>query len=204
MSKSVNCPDGRAKDKILYKTQKLGEIIQAELAEITPCSEYDLLKRLREYPELSYLKVESTDFHGLFRNHFLLFHVLYQLREKYWENQTAHLEISPLNIQYLPYQAGQQDLTESDPLRDYYLDLTQLEKTNQHDVDEMLGRFWVSMQRNEHRDEALAILGLSDPVDDKSIRKTYQKMVMQHHPDRGGDDVKLQELNLAMDILLRK
>ena len=60
------------------------------------------------------------------------------------------------------------------------------------------------MHRNQHRDEALAVLGLSDPVDDKTIKATFKKLVMQYHPDRGGDDLKLQELNMAMDLLKRK
>lgn len=186
------------------KLKQLSKALQEILPLWLPCSEYELISKLREDTNLSFLISEPGDTYSLFQNHFLLFHVLYRLRDEWWAEQVAHLDISPLKIQYLPYQQGQQEIAEADPLHDFYLDLSYLDNTCQHDVDEMMGRFWVGMHRNEHRDEALAILGLSDPVDDKTIKTAYQKLVMQHHPDRGGDDLKLQELNLAMDLLKKK
>lgn len=190
--------------QITEQIQQLSCILRAILPDISPCSEFELLKQLKSYPQLGFLNHELADTHRLFHNHFILFHGLYRLRELLWEQQLAHLEISPLSIIYQPYQAGEQSMSQPDPLRDYYLDLSQLMETTSYDVDEMMGRFWVNMQRNEHREDALAVLGLSDPVDDLMIRKSYQKLVMQHHPDRGGDELKIQELNLAMDVLLRK
>lgn len=189
---------------ITDKIQQLSWVLRAILPDISPCSEFDLLQQLKKFPQLDFLSHELADTHALFQNHFMLFHVLYRLRDLLWEQQLAHLSISPLSIIYQPYQAAEQGISQPDPLREYYLDLSQLLETSRHDVDEMMGRFWVSMQRDEHRQAALAVLELSDPVDDMTIRKSYQKLVMLHHPDRGGDELKIQELNLAMDVLLRR
>ncbi|MGD8525810.1 MAG: DNA-J related domain-containing protein [Thioalkalispiraceae bacterium] len=191
-------------EQITTRIQQLSRILEKDLPLITPCTEHTLLTHLKALPETGFAELDSRDPHQLFQLHFLLFHVLYRLRDQYRQQHTAHLEISPLHIALLPYQAGEQGLSEADPLRDYYLDLSHLHSTSRHEVDEMLGRFWSTLGRDEHRAEALAVLGLSDPVDEPMIRKTYQKLVMQHHPDRGGDKLKLQELNLAMDVLLRK
>ena len=93
--------------------------------------------------------------------------------------------------------------TDVDPLRDFYLDITQLEKISADDVDEMLGGFWSSFHNNESRQQALSVLGLSDPVNDDDIKQQYRRLAMQHHPDRGGDDSSLQGINAAMSILSR-
>lgn len=186
------------------KIQLLRCVLEEKPAAWLPCSEYELMIHLRENEKLDFMSAATGDTYILFLNHFLLFHVLYLLRDQWRANQTAQLDLSPLKLQLLPYDTGQQGLTEPDPLRDYYLDLTHLTKTSQNDVDEMMGRFWVGLHHNQHREEALAILGLSDPVDDKTIKATYQKLVMQHHPDRGGTSHMIQQLNMAKDILTRK
>ena len=186
------------------KIQLIKLALKDKLPVWLPCSEYELISHLRGNKKLDFMHSEPGDTYTLFLNHFLLFHVLYLLRQQWWQQEKAHLDISPLYIQYLPYQASNAGLVESDPLQDYYLDLSNLKQTSQNDVDEMMGKFWIGMHRNEHRDKALSVLGLVDPVDNKTIKSTYQKLVMQYHPDRGGDDIKLKEVNMAMDILMRK
>ena len=66
----------------------------------------------------------------------------------------------------------------------------------------MLASFWNIYNKFENREEALAELGLKDPVDDKVIKKEYRRLIMQHHPDRGGDTEKLQKLNDVIKLLL--
>ncbi|VAW86545.1 hypothetical protein MNBD_GAMMA18-476, partial [hydrothermal vent metagenome] len=48
---------------------------------------------------------------------------------------------------------------------------------------------------------ALSQLGLKAPVTDEQIRRRYKELVMQHHPDRGGNEQQLQALNQAMAVL---
>ena len=82
------------------------------------------------------------------------------------------------------------------------MDMSNLESTSEDDVYDMLASFWNGFDRYKNRDQALAELGLKDPVDNKTIRNEYRKLVMQHHPDRGGDTEKLQKLNDAIKSLL--
>jgi len=166
-------------------------------------SEYELLRRLSgSHP---FFRISGLDSLALFQRHFLLFHGLYRLQQDLWRHQLGCLTISALSIQLLPYQPGQSDqITPEDPLRDYYLDIAHLKTTQQAQLDEMLGHFWARLARKDHRSEALAILGLSDPVADSVIKQRYRELVMTHHPDRGGDTARIQILNAAMSDLFPK
>lgn len=54
------------------------------------------------------------------------------------------------------------------------------------------------------RSQALEILGLSQDAPDELIRATYKRMLMEHHPDRGGDPEKFDAVCRARSFLLRK
>jgi len=50
-----------------------------------------------------------------------------------------------------------------------------------------------------------AILGLNkDTANDDDIKKSYKKLAMQHHPDRGGDAEKFKEISEAYAVLSDK
>lgn len=167
-------------------------------------SEYDLLNILVEGGESDFDRKARQSEHALFCQHFLLFHALYRLRDRLHEKQQACLEISALRICLSDWQSSEQTLpAEADPLREFYLDITQLEKISADDVQQMLGHFWLSFHNNECRCEALTVLELDDPVSDADIKQQYRRLAMQHHPDRGGDDATLQKINAAMSILTR-
>ena len=46
-----------------------------------------------------------------------------------------------------------------------------------------------------------SILGVSRNATPEEIKKAYRKLAMKHHPDRGGDAAKLQEINKSYEIL---
>lgn len=46
-----------------------------------------------------------------------------------------------------------------------------------------------------------SILGVKSDASDDQIRSAYKKLAMQHHPDRGGDSGKFQEIQEAYNIL---
>lgn len=166
-------------------------------------SEYELLSRLREAGYFSFLGDSPWEQHALFCAHFLLFHTLYRLRDRAWQGRQADVEISPLRIRWLPCRDAEAALAEPDQLRAYYLDLANLEQTTADDVERLIASFWVRMQRQDRRAEALAELGLSDPVDDITIRRAYRRLAMRHHPDRGGDKERLQAIHAAVEVLLK-
>ncbi len=167
-------------------------------------SEYELLKQLQLDERLgTLLATEIGDSLALYRAHFLLFHALYRLADDLARSQQALLEISPLVIRWHDYRAGQQGLTQADAIREYYLDWKNYDTADQQTVDELIASFWVGIHRMDNREDALTVLGLTDPVDDETIRKTYQRLVMQHHPDRGGDAENIQAINAAIKLLLK-
>jgi hypothetical protein len=167
-------------------------------------SEYELIRIVKDRGYFEFLDPPPAVPYELFRAHFLLFHALYRLRDRLWRTQTADLEINTLKIRCLPYRQGLAALSTPDALREYYLDLSHLETTTSRDVHELIASFWMRLQHCDQRAEALKELGLVDPVDDGTITKTYRRMAMKHHPDRGGSKTRLQTLNRAIDILTKK
>jgi len=166
-------------------------------------SEYDLLQILRSAGEPEFGEVSFQDAHTLFRVHFLLFHVLYALRERLWQEGAAQLEINPLRIVLAPYRASGSPLPAArDPLRDYYMDLNNLEQTTAAELEAMFDNFWSRLNQTQQRQRALEALGLEDPVDNLTIKRHYRRLAMRHHPDRGGDKAQLQIINAAMEALL--
>lgn len=163
--------------------------------------EYDLIQSLKPQGYFDFLSLPALP-HELFRAHFFLFHSLYLLRDIFLDNKAYLLCIHTLKIQLLPYSEGESNLQEENKLRAYYLDFNNLENTSEDDVYDMLASFWNKFNCFDNREAALTELGLKDPVDDKIIKQEYRRLIMQHHPDRGGDTEKLQKLNDAIKSLL--
>lgn len=167
-------------------------------------SEFQLIQQLKARHCTHVPNLPLTDKLVLFRTHFLVFNALYRLRDRLWAENTAHLEIGPLQIRLSPYMRGAQALGEQDALRSYYLDEKHLKETSELDVEKMLKSFWTRMQGNEEKAAALALFELEDgPVDYALIKLRYRQLVSQHHPDRGGSTTRLQSINKAMEILER-
>ncbi len=170
------------------------------------CSEYQLIQQLKNRHSTHIPNVGLADKLVLFRTHFLLFNALYRLRDRLWQQQAGHLLISPLCVQLLPYSAGHAQLSEPDPLRAYYLDLSHLRDTSEDDVEKLLTSFWKRMQGGDEKRAALELFELdSNPQTLKlaTIKQRYRQLVSEHHPDRGGSTSRLQSINLAMEILTR-
>lgn len=186
------------------------------LQEKSGISEYGLLKKLAgttDGAESLHFKDSFDSDLDLFQSHFLLFHLLYRLKQKLFAKEGYHVEISPLNIQLHTQKkstAPQEDATKTvtqtigcaDPLALYYLDLSHLEKTDAKAVEKLLQRFYAGLSGPNTRKSALETLGLTDPVDDLTIKKRYRSLAMTHHPDRGGDTETLKAINQAMTQLI--
>lgn len=165
-------------------------------------SEYALLQRLRDDRRSGFAPGRSEDPHALFRMHFLLFHLLYRLREALHRDSAGDLEIHTLKIRWHnPVHSHSQALARPDPLAAYYLDLDNLHASSRADIERMLGQFWVRFARFDRRGAALAVLELPADADADSILRQYRRLAMRHHPDRGGDAAQLQAIHAAMAIL---
>ncbi len=183
-------------------SEKLLRVLRAHPAGI---SEFDLIKWLERDGQAGFDKDCLRGNLSLFQSHFLLFHTLYRLRDELRTTHAdVHLDISPLCIQLIPHtQDPTADIDRHDPLHAYYLDLNHLKNTNNKDVDTLLKKFWQRFISNDERRSALDELGLQDPVDWPAIKTRHRQLAMQHHPDRGGDESRLQTINAAMDTLAR-
>lgn len=165
-------------------------------------SEYDLISNLKKEPESEINKANLQDSLELFQTHFMISHCLYLLRDNGLSEEKYCLQISPLNICLLPYAKSMtEELAESDPLRDYYLDLSHLENTDAEAAENLITSFWHKFVVASDRAEALAVLGLDEGASFEQIKSRYRQLAMKKHPDRGGCQHTFSKINQAMDIL---
>lgn len=148
----------------------------------------------------------------MFRSHFALFHVLYVLRERFHAQGEGTLTIEALHIQLTPRRecadetsaslsAEERGLVAHDALAAYYLDRTNLTETTDDDVLELLDSFWSRFAAIDRQEDSLALFGLTTGATWHAIKARYRALVLEHHPDRGGDAAKLAEVNAAMRVL---
>ncbi len=164
--------------------------------------EYDLMTALDQRCVAGFGQTAFVDHLSMFQSHFLLFHSLYVLRDRLHQYGEAGLDIHCLSIRLTPFaEQGNGLLQAHDPLRNYYLDLANIDKTDAEEVEQLLGNFWRRFIAVDERQQALQRLGLSDPIDYIEIKSQYRRLVMKHHPDRGGDHDRLLQINEAMQIL---
>ena len=168
--------------------------------------EYDLLTLIQEKkPKNGLTYVDNLD---LFKRHFLLFHTLYQLDEQLRTDHNGQLVINALNIQWLPKTSvidsfSAFNLDKNDSVRAFYLDLKNLEDTSSEDVENLLTSFWLKMEDDSEKVNALTLFELNEPCDLPIIKKRYRQLLTMHHPDKGGSIETTQALNKAMEILKR-
>lgn len=180
----------------------LSDLYQLLVVERRTLSEYDLMQCLARGGLAAFGELGGGDQLRLFTLHFTLFHLLYRLQRQWLSEGIGYLSVTPLGIGLQPLlEGGGNAIGDHDPVRDYYLDITQLTTTSAAAIDRLLGRFWAQFAGGSARAEALATLGLEGSVGPAALRRRYQELVMRHHPDRGGDQAHLQAINAAMATL---
>ena len=181
------------------------------------CSEYQLIQQLKARHSTHIPNLPLLDKLVLFRTHFLIFNALYCLRDQLRGENRNDLQISPLCVRLLPYAPASSGVAESDPLRNYYLDLSNLRDTDEDEVERLLASFWSRMRGDqpgaaadnwdpEQKRAALELFELDQEVENLNlplIKRRYRQLVSIHHPDRGGSTTRIQSINLAMEILQR-
>ncbi len=148
---------------------------------------------------------------GLFQTHFLVMNALYQLRQRFCDAGIGSLSISALSILFTPWSGSSEEwderkreLMEGSPqLAEYYLSWDTFTSASTESVDELLNSFWRRYGAQDDRHDALKLMGLEEPVTMLEIKRRYREKAMIMHPDRGGSDAELAELNDALDTLKR-
>ena len=169
-------------------------------------SEYELIKQLNH--QGLHLPTSGSSL-SLFRSHFLVYHVLYQLQNRYWENTQQFLEISALKIQLHERITNQNHslslFSDDEKLRSYYLNLQNIDNENNESVDDLLNQFWEKVVKGSISEcdlkKALALFEIEMPLTLKKVKERYRQLAMLHHPERGGCAEKFQYSLWAFGIL---
>ncbi len=179
------------------------ELLRYKLSTGSAYSEYELMRWLQE-PEQGIFQADALAHQlTLFQSHFILMHALYSLRKEWLQQAVAVLDISALRIEkrdWYAFSSAATQVSNTDPLMDYYLDLNHLE-TPEEEIEQLLISFWQKMRLPEQQPEDLAILELTPPITSQQIKKQYKKLAMQHHPDRGGSEQKFCQVQSAYQRL---
>jgi len=164
-------------------------------------SEYDLITLLDQRHTHIYPKPDLSDPLLLFQHHFFLRHSLYVLQNELSQLNQWMLDITAVKItKRIAFETtNDPQITLADPLRAYYLDLSNLNKESQQSVQSMLKGFWVSMAKYQHKPEALAALGLTGNESAIGQKKQYKALVQQHHPDKGGSEEEFKKIQTAWE-----
>jgi hypothetical protein len=173
-------------------------------------TEHELLKLLQQAPYEFFSEDALRDPLILFQTHFLLFHCLYTLKQRWRLSQQSELEISALNIIKRPYYLQQvegisiQPLAETDSLAQYYLDWSHFSNTGNEEVEELLNSFWRKVftpQDDESIKLSLTIMELDSPIPTIELKVQYRRLAQLHHPDKGGDSEHFKKICQAFQQL---
>lgn len=168
--------------------------------------ELALIKLLQQPP---YQLFESDALHSdlnLFQTHFLLYHSLYLLRDKWLTEQYAVIDIQLSKIFVYPYENRPVDLPAvDDQLRNYYSDLSNVD-ISQRDVEKLLRSFWEKfLKAGSLNDEKVVAayehLELSKTCTDQVLKKRIKALSLIHHPDKGGEQAIFRSYIEAYEVI---
>ena len=182
----------------------LSQDIEPFILSHSRCKEYDIIQYLQKKGRLS-KRCMANDI-SLFRCHFLIFNALYRLQllaaiEGQYQLSISSIEISTQKRSPENNDSQNNEIMQHDPLCLFYLDTANLINTTEADVVTLLNTFWKTYFNDNQKQSALAKLGLTEPVDFKTIKQQYRRLAMQRHPDRGGNADTLIEIHQAMQCL---
>lgn len=169
-------------------------------------NELAMIKTLQKAPWELFGSVNFAEPDKLYPVHFLLFHVLYRLRDQLASGGET-LTISPLVIRLrkTAIVGGTGLPDQADELRNFYLDLSKY-TLPEESINRMMDDFWAG--RSGYRPEPLetreaaATLGFDDmPAGFEEVKQRFRRAVMRAHPDRGGETEAIQHLNQAFSVL---
>jgi len=90
---------------------------------------------------------------------------------------------------------------EVDGMKSYYLDGKNLEGMTEEGLRDLVDRFFRWMGSRGDVTRALEVLGLPQDAPPGVVKARWRKLSLDHHPDRGGDPARFQELSAAWAVL---
>jgi hypothetical protein len=132
----------------------------------------------------------------MFQTHFVLFHCLYQLRNRWREQKIGELVIGLTTITLNPILESSINIETEDSLANYYLDWSNLGCSNKNDIEALLDSFWQKMAGAELNANmslselkrvciVMEIESLAD-ITLLELKQQYRKLQHKNHPDKGG------------------
>lgn len=194
-------------EKLAFQVQHLSVAIEKILREHPlGINELSLIKALQRPPWELIGPVNYAEPDKLYPIHFLIFHVLYRLRDQLAAAGET-LSISPLLIRLSRHDvvSSTGPVGEVDQLRAFYLDLSKYQLP-EASILRMMDDFWSGRAgRQPAKGEALeaaGVFGFGDiPGSFEDVKYRFRRAVMQAHPDRGGETEAIQNLNSAFSVL---
>jgi hypothetical protein len=162
----------------------------------------------KEYELLSYIDKYHPEFFAvlgqnpsLFKQHFFLFNHLYKLNQQLIANDHC-LIISALEIRLCELSKAGTQIGNSDPLKEFYLDESNL-RLSDHEITQMMQQFWRKYMAQEKKVEAIKILSLENEkgLSKEIVKKKYNQLAKEHHPDKGGDKNRFIKIKQAYEEL---
>ncbi|MEI5640169.1 MULTISPECIES: DNA-J related domain-containing protein [unclassified Pseudoalteromonas] len=159
------------------------------------------LMRQQQLPQL-----DDDPNKDLFKRNFLIMNALYTLQGELAEQQ-QYLHVAALNV-YLDKEPSQVNISQSDPLREYYLDWQNYE-TSSAEVAELLDNFWRRFGQQQPLVSAKNVdigaiaqrWGLPEHYDRAKLSKYWRRLALAHHPDKAGDEERFKELQDEYEAL---
>lgn len=150
---------------------------------------------------------------GLYKVNFLLYNAFYTLQKECLE-QDLWLRISSVEVSLWPAPQTEEaeqwlsDCAAQQLLADFYLDWRHYDCATEQESQQLLESFWRRLSDPAVVNAALSVLGLKPSLLQEAgsavsmqIKTQYRRLVMQYHPDRGGDVASLQRINHAYSVL---
>ncbi|MAD89492.1 MAG: molecular chaperone DnaJ [Pseudoalteromonas sp.] len=129
----------------------------------------------------------------LFKRNFVLMNSLYSLQSELIEDG-IYLHVDSMDI-YLADKGQAPEL--NTPLRSYYLDW-QNYHTDNEEIEALLDSFWQRFSYQQYStnqpldkatvDNLCKQWQITQPLEEKAIRRRWRQLALKYHPDKGSDD----------------
>jgi hypothetical protein len=168
-----------------------------------PVAEYDLIQHLSHAGYFAAFESDAFNLR-LFKKHFITRHCLFTLQldlAPNWSLRLDALEIHLQQIESTVVAAGQGVDVADVELRNFYLDLAQLEQADENSVGQLLKQFWERFYAWQSATEAYQVLEVQPGAAWEDILQAYRRAIQRAHPDMGGTTEEFARVRHAYETL---